>query len=95
MAGYNDNIKNGDGGPDYKLKTRWPTFLPEREEPDTWQINLEGLTVGLAYSAYDARQLLKKFPGALLVEPLEVVNKRALRMVRALQKWEQEELDRV
>ena len=93
MAGYNDKlgcyfISAADG-----LKTRWPKFLPVKEERLVWLINLDGLTVGRAYTALDAKTVKDVLPGSIIVEPMEVVNEKALRMIRALARWEQDELD--
>ena len=89
MAGYNDKITAGDG-----MRTMWPPFVPERPEHDVWYVNVDGLTVGRATTAYEARQLKSALPGSVIVEPLEVVNRTALALVRALARWEQEELDK-
>ena len=76
------------------MTTYWPAFLPTKEERLVWYINLDGLTVGRAYTAYDAKTVRAGVPGSVIVEPLEIVNAKALRMIRALAKWEQDELDK-
>lgn len=74
------------------LSTIWPPFIKEKPPPDIWYVNLDGLTVGKAYTAYDARQLQRRLPGSVIVEPLEVVNRKALALIRALARWEEQEL---
>jgi len=88
VAGFIDEITKG-----ANLRTMWPEFIQPDAAPLTWHINKNGISIGVAYTAFDAKVLQRRL-GGVIVEPLEIVNKRALALVRALQRWEQEELDR-